>query len=92
MSETDDDERTLDQMMNDEISGGDARQAARRSFMFLTACVDGDVPDAKVGDRIMAARTLLEHAARLPDLLGELGSIADLASENDVAIVLSALD
>ena len=92
MSETDDDERTLDQMMNDEISGGDARQAARRSFMFLTACFDGDVPDAKVGDRIMAARTLLEHAARLPDLLGELGSIADLASENDVAIVLSALD
>ena len=92
MSETEDDERTFDQMINNDISGEDVRQAARRSFTFLADCVDGEIPDAKVGDRIMAARTLLEHAARLPDLLGELGSIADLASEEDVAIVLNALD
>lgn len=92
MSETDADERTLDQIIGNEISGDDVRAAAHRAFTFLSACVDGDIPDADVGDRIMAARSLLEHAARLPDLLGELASVAELASEDDVAVVLSVLD
>jgi hypothetical protein len=31
--------------------------AARRSFLFLSACVDGEIADAKLADRIMAARS-----------------------------------
>jgi hypothetical protein len=40
--------------------------AARKAFTFLSACVDGQVEDAKVGDRIMAAKTLLEYSAKVP--------------------------
>jgi hypothetical protein len=92
MSETDADERAFVQIIGNEISGDDVRAAAHRAFTFLSACVDGEISDADVGDRIMAARSLLEHAARLPDLLGELASVAELASEDDVAVVLSVLD
>lgn len=92
MSETDDNERATDQFIANEIGGEDVRLAARHAFTFLSACVEGQVAEATVGDRITAARSLLEHAARLPDLLGELASIAELASEDDVAMVLTVLD
>ena len=92
MSETDAGERAADQFIANEIAGEDVRLAARHAFTFLSACVEGQIAEATVGDRITAARSLLEHAARLPDLLGELATFADLASEEDVAIVLTALD
>jgi hypothetical protein len=78
--------------MLNEITGDDVRAAARRAFTFLAACADGQIAEATVSDRIMAARSLLEYAAKLPDLLGELASIAELASDDDVAVVLSALE
>lgn len=68
------------------------RVAARRAFTFLVACVDGEVADATVSDRIAATRSLLEHAARRPDLFGELAALADLASEDDVALIVTALE
>ncbi|MBA2595931.1 MAG: hypothetical protein H0V00_04815 [Chloroflexia bacterium] len=92
MSDADANELTIDQQTMNDITGDDVRLAARRAFTFLTACVDGEIPEAKVGDRIMAARGLLEHAAKRPDLLGELAGIADLASEEDVAVVLTVLE
>jgi hypothetical protein len=69
-----------------ELTGEDARAAA-----FLSACVAGEVAEATVGDRIAAARALLEHAGRLPDLLGELAGGAELATGDDVASVVDAL-
>jgi len=91
MSETTAKEPTIEQMIANEFGGDDVKAAARRAFLFLAACVDGEVPEAKVSDRIMAARSVLEHAARLPDLLGELADVAGLASVDDVAIVVAAL-
>jgi hypothetical protein len=37
--------------------------AVRRSFLFLSACVEGAIADAKVADWIVAARGLLEQVA-----------------------------
>ena len=89
MSKADSNELGIDERELAEITGDDVRLAARRAFTFLAACVDGEVAEASVGDRITAARSLLEHAARLPDLLGEL---ADLASEDDVTAIIAVLD
>jgi hypothetical protein len=82
----------LDQLIANDIAGDDVREAARRAFIFLAACADGEIAEAKVSDRIMAARTILEHAARLPDLLGEVAALADLASEDDLALIVTALE
>ena len=90
MRETDANTPGLDHLIEDELSAGDAvRQAARRALAFLSDCVEGQVADATVSDRIAAARALLEHAAKQPDALAE---IANFASEDDVAVVLSVLD
>lgn len=86
------DEATADQRALDEMTGDDVRLAARRAVAFLSACVDGEITDASVSERITAARSLLEYAARLPDVIGDLAGIADLASEDDVAVILTALD
>ena len=66
--------------------------AARRSFLFLSACVDGEIADAKVADRIMAARGLLEHAAKVPRLFDELlAGVFDLSDE-DIGLIATALE
>ena len=83
---------TPEQQLANELTGDDARAAGRRAFTFLAACVDGEIAEATTSDRIMAARALLEHAARLPDLLGEVAALADLASEEDVALIVTALE
>ena len=93
MGESSAKDRTLDEFIEHELSAGDdVKLAARRALTFLSACVEGEVADASVGDRIAAARALLEHAARQPDVLGELADAAGLASGDDVAVVLSVLD
>ena len=51
-----------DELTDNSITEEELLAAARRSFLFLSACVDGEIADAKVADRIMAARGLLEHA------------------------------
>jgi hypothetical protein len=66
--------------------------AARRSFLFLSACVDGEIADAKVADRILAARGLLEHAAKVPRLFDELlTGVAELGEE-DIGLITTALE
>jgi hypothetical protein len=84
-------EATLEQQLN-QMTGDDMRAAARRAFTFLAACADGEIAEASTSDRIMAARTLLEHAARMPDLLGEVAALAEMASEDDVALIVTALE
>ena len=86
-------EPTLDQLIERELNAEeDVQLAARRALTFLSACVEGQVAEAAVSDQIAAARALLEHAAKQPDSLGELADVAGLASEDDVAVVLSVLD
>jgi hypothetical protein len=46
--------------------------AARRAFTFLSTSVDGAVTDAKLADRIMAARGFVESAAKVSRLFYEL--------------------
>lgn len=69
---------------------------ARRSLLFLSACVDGEIADAKVADRILATRGLLDYAAKVPRLFDELldellTGVAELSDE-DVGRITSALD
>ena len=52
-----------DEFADNSITEEELLLAARRSFLFLSACVNGEIADAKVADRIHAARGLLEHAA-----------------------------
>jgi hypothetical protein len=66
--------------------------ASRRSFLFLSACVDGEIADAKVADRILAARGLLEHAAKMPRLFDELLTGVVELSDEDVGLIASALE
>lgn len=89
MRETDAKDPTLGQLIESELNAGeDVQAAARRALAFLLACVDGEITDATVGDRIAAARALLEYAARQPDPLAD---VAGLVSEGDAVAVLSAL-
>src|SRR3954453_370510 len=66
--------------------------AARRSFLFLSACVDGEIADAKVADRIMAARGLLEYAAKGPRLFDELLTGVVELSDEDIGLIATALE
>ncbi len=66
--------------------------AARRSFLFLSACVDGEIADAKVADRIMAARGLQEHAAKVPHLFDELLTGVVELSDEDIGLIATALE
>jgi hypothetical protein len=81
-------ESIVDQLVEQNITHEEVYAAARRAFDYLTACIDGEIEDAKVVDKIWAARTLLEHSYRMPDLLGD---IAGLASEDDVSMIASAV-
>ena len=56
-------ETDADEFADNAISEEELLSAARRSFLFLSACVDGEIADSKVADRIAAARGLLGHAA-----------------------------
>jgi hypothetical protein len=86
------DESEGDEFADNAITEEELLLAARRSFLFLSACVDGEIPDAKVADRIMAARGLLEHAAKVPRLFDDLlTGVAEL-SEEDIGLIATALD
>ena len=60
--------------------------------MTLTACVDGEIADAKVADRIMAARGLLELAAKAPRVFDELLTGVDQLTDEDIELIATALD
>jgi hypothetical protein len=86
------DESAGDEFADNSITEEELLLAARRSFLFLSACVDGDIADAKVADRIMAARGLLEHAAKVPRLFDELQAGVVELSDDDVGLIASALE
>ena len=65
---------------------------ARRSLLFLSACVDGEIAEAKVADRILATRGLLDYAAKVPRLFDELLTGVVELSDEDVGRITSALD
>jgi hypothetical protein len=92
MSEAEISKLTEDLFTDHQPSEDEVRLAARKAFTFLSACVDGQVEDAKVGDRIMAAKTLLEYSAKVPGLMGELADLAGLASEEDLAVIATVLE
>jgi hypothetical protein len=85
-------ETEADEFTDNSISEDELLRAARRSFLFLSACVDGEIADAKVADRIMAARGLLEHAARVPHLLDDLLTGVVELSDEDVGLIATALE
>ena len=81
-----------EEFADNSITEEELLQAARRSFLFLSACVDGEIDDAKVADRIMAARGVLEHTAKVPRLFDELlTGVAEL-SEEDIGLITTALE
>jgi len=85
-------ENEADEFADNSISEEELLLAARRSFLFLSACVDGEIADAKVTDRILAARGLLEHAVKVPRVFDELlTGVAELSDE-DVGLIATALD
>jgi len=86
------DEIEADDLADNSITEEELLSAARRSFLFLSACVDGEITDAKVADRIMAARGLLEHAAKVPRLFDELLAGVVGLSGDDVGLIASALE
>ena len=86
------DSTEADEFADNSISEEELLSAARRSFQFLTACVDGEIADAKVTDRILAARGLLEHASKVPRLFDELLAGAVDLSEEDVGLITTALE
>ena len=74
------------------ISEEEAVAAARRAFTFLTACADGEISGITTGERIYAARAVLEQAARVPRLMNMLMEGAGLLSDEDVMTIAAALD
>jgi hypothetical protein len=85
-------ENEADEFADNAISGEELLSAARRSFLFLSACVDGEIADSKVSDRIAAARGLVEHAAKVPRLFDELMTGVVELSDEDVGLIATALD
>jgi hypothetical protein len=81
-----------DEFADNSITEEELVAAARRSFLFLSACVDGEIADAKVADRVMAARGLLEHAAKVPRLFDALLEGVVELSDEDVGIIATALE
>jgi hypothetical protein len=85
-------ETETDELTDNSITEEELLSAARRSFLFLSACVNGEIEDAKVTDRIMAARGLLEYAVKVPHLFDELlTGVADL-SEDDLGLIATVLE
>ena len=81
-----------DEFSDTSITEEELLSAARRSFLFLSACVDGEIADAKVANRVSAARGLLEHAAKMPRLFDELLTGVVELSDEDVGLIATALD
>jgi hypothetical protein len=86
------DESEGDEFADNSITEEELLSAARRSFLFLTACVDGEIADAKVSDRILAARGLLEHATKVPRLLDDLLTGVVELNDEDVGLIATALE
>ena len=85
-------ETEADEFADNSITEEELLSAARRSFQFLSACLDGEIVAAKVADRIVAARGLLEHAAKVPCLFDELlTGVVDLSDE-DIGLIATALE
>jgi hypothetical protein len=85
-------ESEADEFADNSISEDELLSAARRSFLFLSACVDGEIADAKASDRVAAARALLEHAVKVPRLFDELLTGVVELSDEDVDLIATALD
>ena len=92
MSKTDSPDAAFAELGVSATAEAELMAAVQSAVRFLTACVDGQVAGATVGDRIAAAKVILEHVARQPDLLSELAGMADKVREEDVVEVLAALD
>lgn len=92
MSEAEITKLAKDLLTDNQLTEEEVRLAARKAFTFLTACMDGEVAEAKVGDRIMAAKTLLEHSAKVPGLMGEIADLVGMASEGDLAAIVTVLE
>jgi hypothetical protein len=86
------DESEADECADNSITEEELLLAVRRSFLFLSACVDGEIADATVADRIAAARGLLEHAAKVPRLFDELLTGVVELSDEDIGLMATALD
>jgi hypothetical protein len=81
-----------DEFADNSITEEELVAAARRSFLFLSACVDGEIADAKVADRVMAARGLLEHASKVPRLFDALLEGVVELSDEDVGLIATAME
>ncbi len=92
MSKTDSSDAAFAELGISATAETEMTTAVQRAVRFLTSCVDGQVDSATIGDRIAAAKVILEHAARQPDMLGELAGMVDKVREEDVVEVLAALD
>lgn len=92
MSEAGSKDQTVDQFVQENITRDHIYAAARKSFDFLNAVVDGQNPDAKVADQVMAARTILEYAVRQPDFFADVAGALDAASPDDLALIATVLD
>jgi hypothetical protein len=66
--------------------------AVRRSFLFLSACVEGAIADAKVADRITSARGLLEQVARVSRQFDELLTGVIGLNDKGVGFIATALE
>ena len=73
------------------ISEEEAVLAARHAFTFLVACAQGEVEGITTGERIFAARAVLEHTARVPRLLNTILDTAGMLSGDDVDAIAVAL-
>jgi hypothetical protein len=85
-------ETEADELADNAISEEELLLVARRSFLFLSASVEGKIADAKVADRIMAARGLLEHAVKRSRLFDELLPGMVGLSDEDVGFIATALE
>jgi hypothetical protein len=85
-------ETQADEFADTAITEEELLLAARRSFLFLSTCVDGEIADAKVSDRITAARSLLEHATKVPRLMDELLTGVVELSDEDMGLIATALE
>jgi hypothetical protein len=92
MSETESRGQTVDEFVKENITREYVYAASRKAFDFLNACVDGQIPEARVGDQIMAARAILEYAVKQPDFFAELADAAGMASPEDLALIATVLD
>ena len=82
----------VDDFVEQNVTHAEVYAAARRSFEFLAACVDGQIPEAKVADQIWAARSILEYAVRTPDFFGQLADAAGMASPEDLELIATVLE